>query len=347
MRKVKFLLLMVGVLVLVFSLMPATYADEQVPTIELSPATGGQDDCGCAARGGEEQLPTIVLSSPDTVVTNDGLMYSAQEVEAGLPGIEFSSEGTGAAPEFSAIADDTPVPGLPGPFPGSVIGPDGRTRVWTTTTYPSRAIAFLRITFRGGVTGSCTGWFIGPCMIATAGHCVYDTTRGWATSITAYPGRNGSSTPYGSSTAYRLFSVTGWTVSHSWNYDYGAIQLRSRLGNTVGWFGFRWQSSNTFTGPYTVRGYPADKTYATMWTMTQNPGIRRVSTYHLFYAIDTYNGQSGSPVYHNYSTSCNPCGVAIHTYGVGADPLRQYNSGTRIRQAVFNNLRDWKYLACP
>jgi len=50
MRKVKFLLLMVGVLVLVFSLMPATYADEQVPTIELSPATGGQDDCGCAAQ---------------------------------------------------------------------------------------------------------------------------------------------------------------------------------------------------------------------------------------------------------------------------------------------------------
>lgn len=148
--------------------------------------------------------------------------------------------------------------------------------------------------------------------------------------------------PYGSSTAYRKFSVTGWTQSRNWNYDYGAIQLNSPLGNTVGWFGFRWQSSNTFSGSYTVTGYPCDKPSGTMWRMSDNPGIRGVNTYHLFYQIDTYGCQSGSPVYHNYSSSCSTCSTAIHSYGTGQSPYPQYNSGTRITQSVFNNLVAWK-----
>lgn len=289
-----------------------------------------------------------LAQGPDTVVSSDGQVYEAPDLFAAGrgPRYEPSAEGVENAFDLSLLADDLPVGGIESMFPSSVIGPDGRTRVNSTTTYPYRAVAFLYITWPNGATGSCTGWFIGSRTVMTAGHCVH-STGGWATSIKAYPGRNGSSQPYGYSTAYRLFSVTGWTQNKDINYDYGAVQLNSPLGNTVGWFGFRWQSSNTFSGAYTITGYPGDKPYATMWMMTDNPGIRRVETYRLFYAIDTYSGQSGSSVYHNYSSTCNPCGVAIHTNGVGADPNGQYNSGTRIRQAVFNNMVNWKNYPYP
>lgn len=313
-----------------------------------------------AAEAGERTLP-----NPNTIVTNDGLMFTAEEF-LGLDTTPATILPPSSAGQVGSAADMT---GLPfattdGPddfrdevflMPGinSVIPPDGRVKVTGTTTYPYRAIAKLSITFPSGITAGCTGWFIGSRTVATAGHCVYQAAYGgWATSATAYPGKNGSSNPYGSSTAHRFFSVTGWTQNGDWNYDYGAIQLNSALGDTVGWFGFRWQSSNTFSGKYTVTGYPGDKPSGTMWRMSENPGIKGVNTYHLFYSIDTYGGQSGSPVYHYYGSSCSAggvdsCSVAIHTYGTGSQPFPQYNSGTRIREAVFNNLLSWKNYPYP
>lgn len=295
--------------------------------------------------------PAVAGTAPDTIVTDDGLTFSASEfLTEEMLATEYQPSFTGidGAADTSLFVDDEPFPGLDGPTPGSVIGADGRIRVNPTTSFPYRAIAQLRVTFPNGGTYGCTGWFIGPRTVATAGHCVYNSSYGgWATVITAYPGKNGTSTPYGSSTAYRKFSVTGWTQSRNWNYDYGAIQLNSPLGNTVGWFGFRWQSSNTFSGSYTVTGYPCDKPSGTMWRMSDNPGIRGVNTYHLFYQIDTYGCQSGSPVYHNYSSSCSTCSTAIHSYGTGQSPYPQYNSGTRITQSVFNNLVAWKNYTYP
>lgn len=294
-----------------------------------------------------------VVDNPHTIVTNDGLTFTADSIGDALaadkPGATEQPSFDGEKTEGDPKLVDEEVLDL-SYFSGteSVIGADGRTRVTSTTTFPWRAIAHLVVTWRNGASGGCTGWFIGPRTVATAGHCVYDhNAGGWASTIRVYPGRNGSSTPYGSTTSYRLFSVTGWTSSANREYDYGAIQLNSTLGNTVGWFGFRWQSSNTFSGAYRITGYPGDKAYGTMWTMQDNPGIRRVTTRRLFYAIDTYGGQSGAPVYHNYSSTCTSCSVAIHTYGVGGDPNGQYNSGTRITQEVYNNLVTWKNRAYP
>jgi glutamyl endopeptidase len=294
---------------------------------------------------------TGLVDNPHMPVSSDGLvgdaLVDALTVDAFAPSEQPSFEGEKT--EGDAKLVDEEVLALDyGPWTESVIGADGRTRVSTTTSYPWRAIAHLVVTWRNGTSGGCTGWFIGPRTVATAGHCVYNSSRGgWASSIRAYPGRNGSSTPYGYGTSYRLFSVTGWTSSGNHEYDYGAIQLNSTLGNTVGWFGFRWQSSNTFSGAYRVTGYPGDKTYGTMWTMEENPGIRAVTTRKLWYNIDTAGGQSGAPVYHNYSSTCTACGVAIHAYGTGTSPYTQYNSGTRITQEVYNNLTAWKNRAYP
>jgi glutamyl endopeptidase len=285
---------------------------------------------------------------PNTPVSNtDGILPMPE-----ISSTDFSNprSGTGRlAKSNTTIPEaDLNIPPLGSGSPESIIGADGRTRVNPTTAFPYRAIAYLVVTFPHS-SGSCTGWFIGPRTVITAGHCVYDTSLNeWATSIKVYPGRNGASAPYGVTTSHHLYSVTGWTVNESSNYDYGAIMTNDTKGNTVGWFGYRWQSSNSFPGNFTVSGYPGDKPAGQQWKMS-GP-ITNVGAFRFWYNIDTFGGQSGSPFFQWWTgsgcTSSCYYGVGIHTYGTSVAP-NFGNSATRIRQAVYNNFQTWKAQPYP
>jgi len=218
----------------------------------------------------------------------------------------------------------------------SVIGSDDRTRVTNTSAYPYRAIVHISSSI-----GSCTGWMIGPKTVATAGHCIYDTSSGsFAGTATVSPGRNGTSYPYGSVKSTRYFIPSGWRSGNT-NYDYGAIELSEPIGNTVGYFGYSYTTSSLVGTTVTISGYPGDKTTGTQW---QHSGPIAISeTYKLQYAMDTYGGQSGSPVFEQSSsrTNCSgPCSLAVHTNGVYGGS--SYNRGTRITKEVFDNLSNWK-----
>lgn len=214
----------------------------------------------------------------------------------------------------------------------AIIGTDDRTRVTNTTTYPYRAIAHIESDI-----GGCTGWFIGPDTVVTAGHCIYNTsTKRWASYARVYPGRNGSNAPYGYANAINFYSVSGWVNNGDPNYDYGAIKLDRAIGNTTGWFGYRYSTTSLDGTRQNISGYPGDKTYGTQWQHADQ--IRQTASMRLYYQNDTYGGQSGSPVYEPNNSSCGgPCGLAVHAYGGST-----YNSGTRITQAVFNNFNTWK-----
>jgi glutamyl endopeptidase len=289
--------------------------------------------------------PSANKLPPDTIVTDDGQTLQAEEFsKAANKDDSFAGLKTEGDSSLKVAPGEIQLPPITPASPESVIGYDGRTKITSTTAYPNRAIVFLEVNFPKG-SGTCSGWYYGPRIVATAGHCVYNGTYGgWATSIYVYPGRNGSYTPYGYTTAHRLFSVTGWTLSNNPNYDYGAIQTDAAKGNTVGWFGYFWQSSNYFPGTYNVRGYPGDKTYGTLWTMAGT--VKAVTTRRLWYSIDTAGGQSGSPFYTKPSGVC--CyGAGIHTYGIPLSPYTSYNSATRITQGAFNNMKAWKAWAYP
>lgn len=224
-----------------------------------------------------------------------------------------------------------------GPSPTSIIGEDGRVQVTDTTVFPYSAIVELEVNFRYAAA-QCSGWMIAPDRIATAGHCLYyGSFGGWAESITAYPGRNGTNAPFGS------FAAKHWSVPQRWinrratGVDYGVIQLDSPIGDTVGYFGYKYtEKENFFPGrAATVGGYPGDKVNAqanTQWTMQGQ--ISRARPRRLFYPIDTFAGQSGSPLYGRWNKRCNPCGFGIHTYGVGGGWTE--NSATRITKNVFD-----------
>ncbi len=222
--------------------------------------------------------------------------------------------------------------------PDSIIGGDGRTRVPDTTVFPYSAITQLEIDFPFGSV-LCSGWMISPNAVATAAHCLYySALGGWAQTITAYPGRAGDLAPFGG------VAATNWNVSQKWlntqapRHDYGVIQLAEPIGDTVGYFGYQFNTRNQFFvgKPVVVSGYPGDKYDAEAGTQWQMSGkIAQARKRRLFYNIDTYGGQSGSPLYGKWvRKDCDPCVFGIHTYGVGGNWTR--NSATRITKGVFN-----------
>lgn len=225
----------------------------------------------------------------------------------------------------------------------SIIGADTRTRVNPTTTFPARATVLITFSTPSG-SSRCTGWLIGKNTVATAGHCVHRGSGGTAgfysvSSYRIYPGRNGTSSPYGSCTARRLYTVAGYSTSGLDDYDYGAIKLNCNIGNTTGWYGYFWTTANMVGLPTNINGYPGDKPL-TQWRAVDQ--VRVTDTRRVFYANDTVGGMSGSPVYYNRG-GCGICSMAVHAYGLyGSYPFDTYNHGTRITQQVFNNLSSWK-----
>ncbi|MDI1464446.1 trypsin-like serine protease [Catellatospora sp. KI3] len=219
--------------------------------------------------------------------------------------------------------------------PDSVIGTDERIAEGAPTTYPWNAIVHLS-TNQGG----CTGFMLSRDVVVTAGHCVY--YGGWVTSYRATPGKNGASEPYGSCSGgiNDVWTTSDWISTGSPDHDYGLIKLTCDIGNTVGWFGWWYNTGETLTGQYFyVEGYPGDKPYATMWW--DSDPISSQSATRVWYQIDTFNGQSGAPLYHYNSVTPGLCSGwcigGIHTNGA----VNNQNSGTRFNPTVMSFINYW------
>jgi len=226
--------------------------------------------------------------------------------------------------------------------PLTVNGEDNRVQIADTGSYLWPTIASLLITAADDSMWIGTGWFIGPKTLITAGHCVFIKNSGtpgqdgWVKQITVVPGRNGSDSPFGQVTSSDFHAVTGWTEDGSEEYDYSAIILSTDLGNQTGWFGFgTYADDDLISAMANIAGYPGDKPDGSLWYDAHQ--IDSVKPKKVYYDIDTMGGQSGSGVWREIEGS--RYAVAIDAYGGTST-----NSGTRIDDAVYQNMLDWKNL---
>lgn len=241
-----------------------------------------------------------------------------------------------------------PVTAPPSSTGASIIGTDDRTRVSDTTAFPFSAIAYLELYDDSGtLTGTCTGTFVGPDVLLTAGHCLWQPgSAGFTKHIRVVPGKDGTLEPFGSEYA------TDWWVPDAYInsagndlFDWGEVRLPDTVLTSLigGWMQVGVLQDATLREPgFTpaLVGYPADEPPATMWGDSA-PSFDAVEAHYLDYSIDTAPGQSGSAIW-----SLNPAKpyfglvVGIHTSGGGPGPAGGPgdNRGTRIDESLLADL---------
>jgi V8-like Glu-specific endopeptidase len=195
--------------------------------------------------------------------------------------------------------------GHPPSIPGerSVIGADERIQITDTAFYPWRAIAYLALfDANGNEFSGCSGTFVGPDVLLTAAHCLWDAKTGFTWDIAVIPGRDGDYFPYGYVWGENWIVPDGWIESEGTdsNFDFGLVKLSDgTMGQTVGWFVVSHLQTDTLNLPDfspAIAGYPGDRPEGTMWA-GQKASFAAVGPNFLDYTIDTFGGQSGSAVF--------------------------------------------------
>ena len=234
-----------------------------------------------------------------------------------------------------------------------VNNPDGRRRVpdVDVTQVPHKSICSLILTTPNDLNAAGTGWLIGPNKVYTAGHCLYSHDRqagiGWMKRIVVIPGRHGNNAPFGEYEALGARVHPKWmSTGRNVRFDMGAILLSS---DVTGFSRNDYFQLNIMNGEgvhpgMTICGYPGD--------LPQEEGDRgRYQYMHtgevsskrdgvLTYPIDTYPGQSGSPVYnlHSIGGIHTRNSIGIHT----RNEDRNRNAGVAIKETFRDIVKNWK-----
>lgn len=218
-----------------------------------------------------------------------------------------------------------------------IIDGDNRTQITNTTQSPYAAICYIEAGFdtnNDGVVDKYvrgSGSLIGPNTVATAAHVIYSQDYDvWSSYVRVYPGKNGSTNPYGYTTATRKIISGYWNSNYDFPMegDWGLIELSNPLGNTCGYLGLSAGMSTNMS--VNVTGYPGDKDTVTMW---KAPGkILSLEDNYLYHDCDIVAGSSGSPIYNNSDQL-----VGINAYEHYIESTGEYtkNSGPRLTISLF------------
>jgi len=214
--------------------------------------------------------------------------------------------------------------------PESVIGPDDRSLVSypTTTSFPWSSVCKLLITAADDTHLMGSGCIIGPGQdghgyhVLTAGHCVYIYDHGgYASEIIVIPGYDGEQTqvdeqmPYGYAKVTYMRTYEAWEVSQDSRHDWAV------------------PTDPIYTGVLETAGYPGDLDEGERMYYDSDSGLD-ADDYNHWYYMDTYEGQSGSPVW--YDSGAELYILSIHCYGGSSS-----NMGTRLNQEKLDSIEAW------
>ncbi len=162
---------------------------------------------------------------------------------------------------------------------------------------PYCTVGKLFMTFDGAnFVGSA--WTIAGSGVFTAGHCVFDSSRGgWADNLLFVPQYHDGAAPLGRWTFNQIASLRGWTEDRDFRFDMAAFKTDRPIQPSTGSLG--WMANYPPNqGPYTGLGYPAahHPTHGfngqRMWRSTGNyrGGSNPIQVYN-----DMTGGCSGGP----------------------------------------------------
>jgi len=232
-------------------------------------------------------MPAPLVGARDVVYTVDTRLLYASRAEVSLPLQPRRAVATGGGSGDLAgpgLVSTESTPGFPGEEPappegggGGAEGPssaDPQAKGWivlnqwnviaSKQAFPNRAATWLTSAASG-----CSGSFIGPYVVASAAHCVYDrAARKFMPRYDARPaayrtgGSSGSvATPYGATSARYYAVMAGWqTVTSDAAadpFDVASITMADPKGQAVGFLGLAVDVANGVAGDaLRTAGYP-------------------------------------------------------------------------------------------
>lgn len=307
------------------------------------------------------RLPKTLIDAADDRATREGINLGSERVDeavehAGLP----AGQDAPTPPVEQIVLDDGTVVSA-----GWSNGQDTRILRGTYDTAQTND-AWEKLVDIGG----CSGTMIGPKHIVTAAHCIRDFDDSRWVSSTARAGRSGSA--WRDSVSFSTSDTWYWTPSQfrsiadglddmpfsATPYDIGVIVTHGdRMGNTVGWMGWYWWSSDASFGNRVRynRGYPlcgrsnspagcqtnglyGDTAYCASgdYSSPDGDGINRRFRFH----CDASGGHSGSSLYH-YLNGTTPVVTSVvsweHCTTCGANDDRP-NTGVRITKSYSGSI---------
>ncbi|MBX9908178.1 MAG: trypsin-like serine protease [Beijerinckiaceae bacterium] len=232
-------------------------------------------------------------------------------------------------------------------IPESVILKDDRVRIADANLHPWRMIASLTLYPQSGLGSFIgTGWFVHPKVLLTAGHCVHDKDQlgGPARRVVVKPGLGNATEPFGRFEAVRLAALDRWIKHKDPDYDIGCIFLNEPVGDRTGVFDLRTATDADLASRLVnISGYPADRDGGREQYFHANR-VQATTPRSIFYDVDTFGGQSGSPVFLQDEPDARPIAIGIHAYGTGRTPPTpglSANSGPRLTADVLATIESW------
>eukprot|EP00484_Ammonia_sp_Unknown_P029990 CAMPEP_0197053088 /NCGR_PEP_ID=MMETSP1384-20130603/27439_1 /TAXON_ID=29189 /ORGANISM="Ammonia sp." /LENGTH=513 /DNA_ID=CAMNT_0042485933 /DNA_START=1 /DNA_END=1539 /DNA_ORIENTATION=- len=223
---------------------------------------------------------------------------------------------------------------------GILGGSDGRSAV-TSWQWPYHRNLYIEF-----ATGNpyeyarCSGAWISPIHILTAGHCISDGNGHFFAGFMGAANYNAGK--YEIFQDYDdLFVFSEWHYSSNWDFDLAIIKTKQR-NSQFGYFEFAESSSIDAAWKFDVNGYPEDKG----WLMQRQDVFMDFAVYpEVLYtgSGDVIDGNSGGPAW--YSNDYKVYGVASHTVSLNEymgtvlnPPMDIANGFTRITKAKLDSM---------
>ena len=213
--------------------------------------------------------------------------------------------------------------------PEGIIDTDNQFLVQNTTLDPYRKIVRLESFFESGPLYG-TGVLVGPDLVLTAAHNVYNVESGqWTLDLRITPAQNGVTEPYGIYQGSRVFILKNYQTEVTGandSYDMAVIKLTEPVNSQIGYLSL--STDITLGSRVQVAGYPVSSDWKISFMYAMWGEVSKIDGNLIHYQIDTESGQSGSPVLNEKNEI-----VAIHTLGfIDRNQVYTHNAARLVKQ---------------